>query len=350
MSLSIVIAVRNGANYVESCLYSLFSLKTNIDIEVIIVNDGSTDNTQKILKEEAAKYHIVLLDIDSIVALGARLKGASVATGDYIYFLDIDDTLSPDFFIDIPNEIASNSPDIILFGAVRVFHDKRKPVLLKNDIDCGVYEGSEIDQKIVPNLFCTHDLYGKRKIMTTLWSKVFKRELLLESTRSLKDRRIVIGEDLAVSVSVILKSRKISILPNNPYYNYLTNPNSLMNNYKKNIYQETAWLCDYLESLYDSPSYLSEVCYERAFFAISAFYNEFFYKSNRTLKEKRKAIMEILEDRKLKDSIRKINLDEVKFPNSYILKSISNDRIRSLMSLGIFISCFRLIIAKFVLS
>ena len=92
------------------------------------------------------------------------------------------------------------------------------------------------------------------------------------------------------------------------------------------------------------------MCYERAFFAISAFYNEFFYKSNRTLKEKRKAIMEILEDRKLKDSIRKINLDEVKFPNSYILKSISNDRIRSLMSLGIFISCFRLIIAKFVLS
>lgn len=347
MRLSIIISVYNGERFISTCLDSLFSIIKG-DVEIIVVDDGSSDNTSNILKVKEIEYKIKVISVENIGLPGSRVEGVLAASGDYIYFMDVDDTLSDEFFDDIPLEIEKNAPDVVIFGARRVFPDNREPVKIDNIIEYGVYRNEEIMDKIIPNLFCTHEVYGNRHIIPNVWAKVFKRDVLLSSILPLRNKRIIIGEDLAISVGAILKSRCISILPYKPYYNYLTNPQSIMNSYKKNVFEDTAFLCSYLEELSTDNKYLLGISYERAFFAIATYYNEFFYKSKRKLRDKIHIIKELSNSEKIIKSISKINLKEVGFPNNRILKHLSKKQVFPLVCLGLFIEVFKSIFAKLI--
>ena len=237
MKLSIVISIYNGERFVESCILSLSKNKTS-EMEIIAVDDGSSDKTLDILTELGKKTQLKIVSIRNIGLPGSRIEGLLAASGDYIYFMDVDDTLSADFFVDIPKELECNHPDIVFFGAQRVFCDSRKSVKIDNNIAPGLYDRRGIAKDIIPNFFCTPDLYGKRNIITNVWAKVFKRDLLLSSLHLLKGRRIIVGEDLAISLSAALNAESISVLPYKAYYNYLTNSSSIMNTYKRDMKEE----------------------------------------------------------------------------------------------------------------
>lgn len=348
MRLSIIIPVYNGSSFISSCINNLIPFVVNHNIEIIIVNDGSTDDTLLILENMKLPKEVRIINIKNSGALQARIEGLQIAQFEYVYFMDVDDTLSDEFFDDIPLEIEKNAPDVVIFGARRVFPDNREPVKIDNIIEYGVYRNEEIMDKIIPNLFCTHEVYGNRHIIPNVWAKVFKRDVLLSSILPLRNKRIIIGEDLAISVGAILKSRCISILPYKPYYNYLTNPQSIMNSYKKNVFEDTAFLCSYLEELSTDNKYLLGISYERAFFAIATYYNEFFYKSKRKLRDKIYIIKELSNSEKIIKSISKINLKEVGFPNNRILKYLSKKQIFPLVCLGLFIEAFKSIFAKLI--
>ena len=268
MKLSIIVPVYNGAQFIKSCLNCILP-HLNEDMELLFIDDGSTDSTKDVLCENKLKKQYRYITINNSGALNARIIGVETALGDYIYFMDVDDTLSADFFVDIPLELERNHPDIVFFGAQRVFPDNRKPIKLDNNVNSGFYDSSAIKEKLIPNFFCTPELYGKRNIITNVWAKVFKRDLLLSSLQPLKGKRIIVGEDLAISVSAALKAKSISVLPYKAYYNYLTNSSSIMNTYKKSMKEDTTWLCSYLETLSDDSEYIKGVQRERAFFAVS---------------------------------------------------------------------------------
>lgn len=349
MKLSIVISIYNGERFVESCILSLSKNKTS-EMEIIAVDDGSSDKTLDILTELGKKTQLKIVSIRNIGLPGSRIEGLLAASGDYIYFMDVDDTLSTDFFVDIPRELERNHPDIVFFGAQRVFCDSRKPVKIDNNIAPGIYDRRGIAKDIIPDFFCTPDLYGKRNIITNVWAKVFKRDLLLSSLHLLKGRRIIVGEDLAISLSAALNAESISVLPYKAYYNYLTNSSSIMNTYKRDMKEDTSWLCSYLESLSKNSEYIKGVQRERAFFAISTYYNEFFFKNTRTKRDKESVIDSLCSDSQLALAIKNLEMRKVGFPNNILLKLFLRKKKKTLMAIGTLIKALRPLLARFILT
>lgn len=336
MKLSLVVSVYNDPVHIRKCIKDIIPFLSD-DIELIVVDDGSTDLTaSSILGECKDTSQIKCLHLENNVGpLEARLSGAEICHGDYVYFVDADDSVSEVFFRDIPSALSKESPDVLLIGAERVSPGRTTDI--KHIVSPGMYVGDDVKRQICSQMFCTGDLYGNRPVIPNLWTKVFKRDLLLDSTATLRMKRFVIGEDLAISVAALTNAQDVLVLPFKPYYQYFVNPNSTMQNYKKNLFEETSLLCDWLETLSSDSEFLSGVCRERAFFAISAYYNEFFFKSSRTRVKRHEVVHQLCTDEKLRVAFEKINLREAGFPNNYVLWYMMNKRETMLDRLGRFI-------------
>ena len=92
--ISVIIPVYNGEKYIQRCVDSVLN-QTYSDIEIIVINDGSTDNTENILKSYS---NIVLINKENEGVSKARNTGLSLAKGDYVYFCDADDYLEKNAF------------------------------------------------------------------------------------------------------------------------------------------------------------------------------------------------------------------------------------------------------------
>lgn len=93
MDLSIIIPVYNVEEYIYDCLYSVLNID-NLNYEIILINDGSTDRSGDIIKEFAKKYHnIKIIEQENKGLSAARNKGIQNAIGEYILFVDSDDYL-----------------------------------------------------------------------------------------------------------------------------------------------------------------------------------------------------------------------------------------------------------------
>ena len=117
VKISIILAVYNGENDVARCIESLRN-QTHKDIEIICVDDGSTDGTLAILKEQAAKDSRikVLEQGENKKLLLAIKRGVKEATGDYIMFIDDDDWYEPNACEKVVEIIKSDNPDAVVFG------------------------------------------------------------------------------------------------------------------------------------------------------------------------------------------------------------------------------------------
>ena len=201
--LSIILPVYNVEEYIEECFQSLVK-QIDGDVEVICIDDGSTDNSGKICDQYAEKYSVfrVLHSINKGVG-AARNLGLSIAKGDYIAWCDPDDYVAENWYIGIKH-ILSEKPDIGIFDYV-VF-DKNKRELITYMPKEGFLEKKQFLLDIVEDI----------KIQSQLWQKVFKRELL-EKVRFPENVKCM--EDYAILHKLILQAEKIYYLPV-PIYNY----------------------------------------------------------------------------------------------------------------------------------
>ena len=113
--VSVVVPVYNTEKYLDICLNSLVN-QTIDDIEIIIVNDGSTDNSIKIIKKYMKQYpeKIVLLDQKNSGISVARNNGISIAKGEFIGFVDSDDFVELNMYENLYNAIKNTKSDIVV--------------------------------------------------------------------------------------------------------------------------------------------------------------------------------------------------------------------------------------------
>ncbi len=127
MKLSIIIPVYNVERYLPQCLDSLVN-QTLDDFEIILVNDGSPDNSQQIIDDYSSRYPglIRCLVIDNGGQGRARNFGLDLAQGEYIGFVDSDDRAKPDMFKTMYDAAVSNNADVVVCDAVAFFPDGRE--------------------------------------------------------------------------------------------------------------------------------------------------------------------------------------------------------------------------------
>lgn len=210
--VSIIIPVYNSAMYLKQCLNSLIN-QTLTDLEIICINDGSTDNSAEILNEYAQKDSRIIVITQENSGLGAtRNNGLEQAKGEYIGFVDSDDWIDENYYEKLYNAAKENSADIAICGFKREKKEKSKIILSYQDI------------KLYTNTQEKFNICDMPK-SNYVWNKIYKRERVLDSGITFETG--VYYEDVIYSPRIIYFLGELVTVPDT-YYHYRKNPNSVV--------------------------------------------------------------------------------------------------------------------------
>lgn len=217
MKLSIIIPVHNLEEYLEEMFNSLCDMSFSYDYELIVINDGSTDNSESIIKHYCEVLNIRLINIENNGVSYARNIGLKYAEGDYISFVDGDDIIEPLFFERAVLELDSDDYDFVQVNYNTIDGSSI------SKIQCVEMDRTITDQKEMLDCF-----FGNQKVIhNSVWGKVYR----FSSVKSLLfDSCIHIAEDEKFVFQVLLRSRKIKLLH---YfgYNYVVRHSSVMHTF-----------------------------------------------------------------------------------------------------------------------
>lgn len=210
--ISVIVPCYNVRPFLHECLDSLL-MQTYQDLQIICIDDGSTDQTPQILAQYAAKDNrIQIITQDNRGISAARNAGLQRATGDYIAFVDADDWLEPDT---LEKVITDHQEDIICFSYYRNFDNAE--VVKDLGIE-GVFPAELVQRRMV-------GLIGKELLhitsfdaLITCWGKLYRREIIKEvKFRDLQD--FGTWEDGIFNLEVLEHADSVRII-NRPFYHY----------------------------------------------------------------------------------------------------------------------------------
>lgn len=222
MRFSIVMPVYNTEKYLRTSLDCIVG-QTFCDYEVIIVNDGSTDNSLDIVSEYAAKYGFYVIDKPNGGCYAARIDGIERSRGEYVINLDPDDCfVSATVLAELDEKLRElRNPDILIYGYNEMSSDGK--IIKTNLREKKSFVGNEELKSFYKKFFGTNEY-------NSIWSKAFKRELF--SSDQIIDKRINMCDDVLIFLNIIKVAMSIECVEN-VFYNYRINPTSLVRQYKK---------------------------------------------------------------------------------------------------------------------
>lgn len=205
---SIIVPVYNVKQYLEKCIESVLSQSFG-DFECILIDDGSKDGSSELCDKLAAqdsRIHVVHKENEGVAV--ARNTGIRMAAGDFLMFLDSDDTLSVGLLESCAQKLKQTGSDILVFGYQRVTVD-----------DISIMES--IPQKDATKYFMLDKDYD---LTLFLWNKVYEKKLFEEIDLE-RLKGITFSEDSILAIDLLSKTEKICFLPV-VGYNYLCRKNS----------------------------------------------------------------------------------------------------------------------------
>ncbi|MFH4969057.1 glycosyltransferase [Gaetbulibacter sp. M240] len=217
IKISYIVPIYNTSNSLKKCLDSLL-LQTFQNIEVIMVNDGSSDNSEEIClnyTKNNTRFKYFFKENGGLSS--ARNFGILKAQGDYIFFLDSDDYIAPNSGELLFKAANENQADIVNFGYFYVkdkLEDKRQSVLPKNTI----LNHSDILELL------KYDTV-KNKFLWFSWTYFIKTSFLMKNNILFKEN-VLLGEDSDFNLRLLLTANKIYNI-SDPLYFYVYNENSL---------------------------------------------------------------------------------------------------------------------------
>ena len=209
--ISFIIPSYNSASTIKRAIESILSQTANIKYEIIIVDDGSIDNTEEVLRNYAKDERIKYYKKENSGVADTRNYGVKMATGEYIIFVDSDDYISHDLLKDIEPFILQNI-DLIKWNPI--FVDENKNELLKPQ--SVAFEGVTGEQGF-------NILFGRDNFIDCLWNYAIKKELMIEFPSG------TYHEDFATMPIIILKAKSFVSLDKREYF-YVQSKNSIMRN------------------------------------------------------------------------------------------------------------------------
>lgn len=250
--VSIIIPVYNVEKYIYKCVMSLLHQTYN-DIEIILVDDGSTDNSGDICDQLQEKYENVVkvFHKKNEGAGAARNFGLSIASGMYCMFVDSDDWLDEDCIEKCVNTICDNSRlDCVIFPYKREYDSKSYPQYILGE-DHKLYVFDDIEKNVL-----LRKLVGPYGIdvknpdslndLTSPWGKLYLKSYLDQIRFPVKDV-ITKGEDCWFNVLAISKMKRVYYLPNTFYHYNKCNNSSVVHSYKNDMLKQFYNQWDFLD-------------------------------------------------------------------------------------------------------
>ena len=235
--LSVIMPTFNSVEYIDKTIESLFLMIGNLNesVEVIFTDDGSSDGTLAKLEKLSKKYSFMkVISNPHRGVSNARNAGISMATGEYLTFLDSDDEFEPEFIKKLKGVITNNDyPDLIFTDVNGIKKSQLLVNLSKNEqletMQCSLALGKTITNKGIA-------------------SKFFKRSIIIENNLNY-DSRIVISEDSLFNLKYISKINSVLLIPDRFYY--VKEAHTLKYYSKKNLSGQIAYLSELRKVLND---------------------------------------------------------------------------------------------------
>lgn len=232
--VSIIVPCYKVEKYLERCIKSLLSQSIR-DIEIILVDDGSPDNVPLLCDKFAENDSRIKVIHKVNEGLGyARNAGLKIATGDYIAFVDSDDYVSKDMYLDLYNNAICNNADIVYCGFM-IEYKTNKWKFSKEVSNKQSFEGSKI-KSFLFDMIASDCKENKERIYNpSVWHAIYKSSVIKNNNISFLSERDVVSEDIAFHVDILSVAKKVVYIPN-CYYFYCKNLSSLSNSFNINKY------------------------------------------------------------------------------------------------------------------
>lgn len=252
--VSIIVPVYNSAMYLSECVDSIMN-QVYQDFELILVDDGSTDNSWDVCCSYARRNSkIKTVRQENGGSTKARKSGIKIAEGEYICFVDSDDWIDSCCLEKLYGLAEKNQADIVASGCMieqtdRSWHHHNK-------LSEGYYSGKALRESIYPQMLYFDDNgYFAFGILQYLCGKLFKKSVIEQCIYNL-DERIYDGEDVACIYDACLKASSI-VIDNQPYYHYRVHEKSICSSVRDEKYFANAvYLYQYISKVFQK----SEEC------------------------------------------------------------------------------------------
>ena len=216
MNISVIVPIYNGELYVEKCINSILA-QTNRCFELVLVDDGSTDNSGKICETFAEKdSRVKVIHKKNAGLINARITGIEAAKNELISFVDADDWIDEMFLERMAAVLEDENADIVISGCMAE--------------KCGF-------SRTIENLISGFYEFG---VMPYMCNKMFRRKFLKSCYFNI-DTKIYDGEDVAVVYPYLLFSKKVVVI-DDPMYHYRLHENSMTNKRDRGFYENVSRL------------------------------------------------------------------------------------------------------------
>lgn len=216
--ISIIIPVYNGENFIQETVGRILR-STYADLEIVLVNDGSTDNSKAICEDLAqSDSRIFCYTKENGGVISARNHGIEKANGDYLCFCDQDDFVEPEMFERLLAVMQADGSQIAMCSTGRNIEGNKSDFEISTD---ACYAGDEIKRELLfPILFNGFNMpldYAKTYRYPHIWNCMFRKDFWLES--GLKFRAYInFEDDLLVKIEALSKAQKVSTIAYRGYY------------------------------------------------------------------------------------------------------------------------------------
>lgn len=216
--VSIIVPIYNVEQYISRCVDSILSQTYN-NIEVILINDGSTDGSRDVIEKYSRDSRCLIIDKPNGGASSSRNMGINVAKGEYIYFIDSDDYITNTAVELLVNRMVETGADFCCYR-IAFFSDSKTYI-----------SGQNFDYNIIEDKAAiVEDAFLSRNIKISPWAKIFSASFLRNHT--LKFKEGIINEDALFTMLCAVSANKVAFMNTVLYYAY-QRPGSVSRNLRE---------------------------------------------------------------------------------------------------------------------
>lgn len=230
--VSVIVPVYNVERYLEQCVNSLLG-QTLQDMEILLINDASTDQSLKLARRFLKDSRVRVLDKPHGGLGDTRNWGVREASGEYLAFVDSDDWLEPNALEELTAAADEDQADLVLFHFVRENMEDGERRVCRLPLSCPA-RGEETARTILRELVGPGPDSGPwrgAEMLGCAWRRLYRRDWFVEHGFSYPNEQQVMLEDLPVSIQAHVLARRVLVVEG-AYYHYRYNPNSLSTRYR----------------------------------------------------------------------------------------------------------------------
>ncbi len=246
-TVSVIVPIYNTEKYLKMCIDSIIQ-QTYEKLEIILVNDGSTDKSAEICdRYRENDWRVKVIHKKNGGLVSARKTGISFATGDYVTYVDSDDWIDLDRIERMTTAAVEKNTDLV-YGMFRLQYPDNKLWTKSIGVAEGYYEGRKYTE-LVEGIVDINNFYINR-LPLSLWAFLFRTDVIKAVQMTIPEG-IRFNEDIACLFGVMLRSKSMEVLGDGGYYYYRKHQDSMCHNVRKNERKNVKLFYDFYKNAFN---------------------------------------------------------------------------------------------------